>query len=618
MAEKKDKKKTSPGQLAMWILMGLLIIGLGGFGVDGVLNGSVNRVARVGDKDIDVQSYARALQGQMQQISQQAGRGVTFAEMRENGVDRIVLERLMRDRALDHEASQMGISIGDENLRNQIVEIPTFQGLDGTFDREAYRFALQNSGMSEAQFETRLREESARRILQGAVVSGVVMPQTFVDTLVDYVAETRDFTWVALDESDLEAPLETPSDDTLMAYYTDNLDEFGLPESKRITFAVLQPEDLIDQVEIADEDLQKEYDARRAEFNQPERRLVERLVYLDEASAEAAAAQVDVGTTFETLVEERGLTLQDVDMGDVGRLELDAAGEAVFGADVGQVVGPFPSNLGPALFRVNGILPAQNRSFDDVKNLLQQALAADRARRLVETQAQNFDDLLAGGATLEELADETDMQLGTIDWFPALGDGIAAYDNFRDEAARLTEEDFPKILSLSDGSIYAMRLDETLPPRPAAFEDVKENVQANWEAEQTETQLTATAEALLPELEAGKTYADLGLEADTEEGLDRGAFLAGTTPEFMSNVFEMAPGDVRIMQGYGTVQIVRLDAINPASENPQAVAMREGLTQEMSAAVARELFSVFSADASLRAGRDIDARAMEAVHANFQ
>ena len=618
MADKKEKKKTSPGQMAMWILMGLLIIGLGGFGVDGVLNGSVNRVARVGDKDVDVQTYARALQRQMQQISQQAERPFSFAEARQNGVDRLVLEQLMRERALDHEASNMGISIGDENLRDQIVEIPAFQGLDGTFDRESYRFALENSGLSEGQFETRLREESARRILQGAIVSGVVMPDTFVDTLVGYVAETRDFTWVSLNETNLDQELAEPDEETLLAYYNDNLDEFELPESKRITYVILQPDDLLDEIEVAEADLEAEYEARRSEFNTPERRLVERLVYLDEGSAEAAAAQLEVGTSFESLVEERGLSLEDVDMGDVGRLELDAAGEAVFSAETGDVVGPLPTALGPALFRVNGILPAQSRSLDDVRAILRRTLAADRARRLVESQAQNFDDLLAGGATLEELANETDLQLGSIDWFPVLGEGIAAYDNFRQEAAQLTAEDFPKILSLSDGSIYAMRLDETLPPRPDEYEDVKLNVQANWEAKRAEGLLTEKADVLVPELVAGKDFTELGLEPMEEEGLDRGSFLAGTTPEFMSTVFEMEPGDVRVLQGYGTVQIVRLNAINPASENPQAEALSEGLSRETGGAIARELFSAFSNDAILRAGREVDARALEAVHANFQ
>lgn len=618
MAETKEKKKRSIGEVAMWFLMVLLILGLGGFGIDGVLNGSVTRVARVGDKDIDINTYARSLQTQLQQLSQQAGRPVTFTEAQASGIDRAILENLMRERALDHEASEMGVSIGDENLRDQILEIPAFQGLDGTFDREGYRFALENSGLTEAQFETRLREESARTILQGAVLGGVIMPDTFADTLVNYVGETRNFTWVRLDDSDIEEDLPAPTDAALQAYYDENIADYQLPETKRITFAVLRPSAMLDQVELSEEDLRAEYDARLSEFNQPERRLVERLVYLDEEAANAAAAQLEVGTTFEALVQERGLTLGDVDLGDVGRLELDAAGEAVFNAEVGDVVGPLATGLGPALFRVNGVLPAQNRAFEDVQDLLRQSLAQDNARRLVAAQAQSYDDMMAGGATLEDLAAETDMELGSIDWWPAIGDGIAAYDDFRVVAQALTVDDFPQIESLSDGSIFAARLDEVLPPRPNPFDEAKDNVKANWEAERTERVLAEIAEAQVAALSGGQDFADLGLEGRVEENLDRGAFLTGTPTDFMETVFSLEPGDVTTIAGFGALSIVRLDQVNPASDNPESDDMRARLSTETSNALARDLFSAFSADAMLRAGREIDARALQAVHANFQ
>lgn len=617
MAEKKPAKKRSIGEIAMWGLMALLVLGLGGVGLTDAFSGQLQRVARVGDKDIDINIYARNLQGQIQQLSQQTGRQISFAEARASGIDQAVLENLMRERALDYEASQMGISIGDENLRDQILEIPAFQGLNGTFDREGYRFSLGNSGLTESQFEDRLREESARTILQAAVVSGVVMPDIYTDTLVNFAGETRNFTWARLDQDDLDTALEPADDATLLAFYEDNIDRFQLPESKRITYAILKPLDLIDQVDLPDETLQEEYNARLSDFNQPERRLVERLVYLDDAAAEAAAAQLDVGTTFETLVAERGLTLQDVDMGDVGRLELDAAGEAVFNADVGQVIGPLPSPLGPALFRLNGVLPAQSRSFEEVKEQLRLRLAATASRRLVAAQAQSYDDLLAGGATLEDLVEETDMTLGTIDWYPALGDGIAAYDEFSAAATALTEEDFPQIMGLVDGSIFAMRLDEILPERPTPFDIARDNVQGNWEADRAEGLLNAKADTVLPSLKEGQDFAEAGLEPTAEVNLDRNAVISGTPTDFLSQIFEMNPGDVRVVSAFGAVTIVRLDQINPASENAAIQELREGFHAETAGALARDLFAAFTSDTMLRAGREVDARALNAVHANF-
>ena len=602
---------------AVWILMGLLILGLGGFGATS-LTGTLRTIGQVGDKHIDIDTYARTLSQEIRAASSRAGAQLTFAQAQSIGIDREVLARMVRARALDHEAEQMGLSVGDERLRDEILNIPSFQGVDGSFDRDAYAFALEQAGTSEAAFETQLREEVARSLLQGAIMAGMTMPDTYAETLVGFLGETRDFTWVRLGAADLLEPLPTPSDAELQSYYEANLDDYQLPETKRITYAVLLPDSLIDQIVLDEDDLRSEYDLRNDQFNQPERRLVERLVYLDEDEANRAAAQLDVGgTTFETLVTERGLSLSDIDLGDVSLVELEAAGDAVFGAQVGDVVGPLASPLGPALFRVNAMLAAQNTSFEQAEPLIRQDLAADAARRQVDVLAEEYDDMLAGGATLEELADETDMELGTIDWFPSLTDDIAAYDGFRDAAAALTLDDFPQIIQLGDGGIVAMRLQEVQAPRPAPLGDVQQNVRRNFEAEQTQARLTKQAEALLPALQIGERFASQSLDATVEENLGRQAFVQGMPPAFMTDVFDMATGDVRIVPGFGTVFIVRLDKINPLGNTDEAQQQITSLSNEIGQLLAAEVFDVFGQDVVLRAGPQINQQALDAVHVNF-
>ncbi|WP_299370048.1 peptidylprolyl isomerase [uncultured Tateyamaria sp.] len=611
------KGSNNLSKTAVWILLGLLILALGGFGATN-LSGTIRTIGQVGDKHIDIQDYARTLQQEIQAVSQQTGSQLTFARAQAIGLDQAVLSQMVRARALDHEAEQMGLSVGDATLRDEILNIPSFRGLDGSFDRDAYRFALEQSGTSEAQFETQLREEVARSLLQGAIMSGVTMPDTYARTLVSFLGETRDFTWVSLSEADLTEPLPTPTDDMLRAYYEANLGDYQLPETKRITYASLLPDMILDTVEVAEDTLRAEYEARADLYNTPERRLVERLVYLDAEAADRAAAQLEVGgTTFEALVQDRGLSLGDVDLGDVTRLELDAAGEAVFNASVGDVVGPLPSSLGPALFRVNAVLPAQRTTFEEAQPQLRQDLALDAARRQVAFQAEEFDNLLAGGATLEELDAETDMQLGTIDWYPAVGDDIAAYDDFRSAARDLTDNDFPEIITLDDGGIVAMRLEETLPPRPAPFENVADAVRTNWSAEQTQERLTAQVATVLPALEAGDSFASQALDSIVETDQDRSAFIQGTPPIFMQTVFEMEPGEVRVVDGFGAVMIVRLDGINDIENDAEAQEETAALSREIGQLVAAELFNLFGEDVVLRAGPQINQQALDAVHVNF-
>lgn len=605
------------GKSAMWILMGLLILGLGGFGAVN-LSGNLRSIGTVGSKSIPVDAYARQLQNEIRAIEQQTGRPLPFAEAQQIGLDRAVLQRVVRNRALDHEASELGLSIGDEALREEILAISAFQGVNGEFDREGYRFALQQGGVTEAEFETSLREEASRTLLQGAVVGGVQMPSAYAETLVNYVGEQRSFTWARLEAENLTAPIATPDSAALQAYYDANPDLFILPETKRITYVLLTPDALIDEIEVPEGELRAEYDARANQYNQPERRLVERLVFPDEEAANQAAASLEVGgTNFRALVEERGLELTDVDLGDVSRLELDAAGEQVFRAEVGDVVGPLPSALGPALFRVNGVLPAQSTSFEEAEPLLQQELAVTRAVRAVEARAQDLDDQLAGGATLEQLAEETEMELGQIDWTPETSEGIAAYGDFREAAAGLAEGAFPQIDQLEDGSIFAMRLDEELPERPNPFEEALDDVRAEWEAEQTVNALTARAGEIVTSLATDGSFEAAGLDAMVETGQTRNAFIAGTPVDFMSEVFEMEPGNVAVLPGDESVVIVQLDEITPATEDAQSAALLAQLNAQLNQTLAQDLFNIYADDVVSRAGPEVDPRALQAVHVNF-
>ena len=68
-----------------------------------------------------------------------------------------------------------------------------FRGASGTFDREAYRFALDRNNLTEADFEQGIREDIARSVLQGAVVGGVLDPKALTDTLTAYAGTNAVF-----------------------------------------------------------------------------------------------------------------------------------------------------------------------------------------------------------------------------------------------------------------------------------------------------------------------------------------------------------------------------------------------------------------------------------------
>jgi len=601
----------------VWILMGLLIIGLGGFGATN-LSGHVRSIGAVGKTDIDVTTYATALQNEIRALEAERGEAISFARAQALGVDQQVLSRLVSAAALENETDRVGISIGDENLRDQIVDIPAFQGLDGTFDREAYAFALQQAGMNEASFEDNIRSETARTLLQAAVVSGVQVPTSYMDAMLSYLSERRSLAFATLDRSDLATGLPVPSEEDLKTYHQGHLPDFTTPETKKITYAWITPTMILDTVEVDETTLREAYDDRSSEFIRPERRLVERLIFSDTEAAQAAMKRIDDGVMFEMLVSERGLELADIDMGDVSAADLGPAADVVFGATAGEVVGPAETGLGPALFRVNAVLGAETTSFEEARPELRAALAADRARRVIDAQIETVDDLLAGGATLEEIADETDLVLGQIDWHPGLSEEIAAYDAFRTAAAEVSDGDYPAVAKLEDDGIFAIRLDAIEEPRIQPLEDVRDAVVQGWRAQATIEALRSQVESQVTDLQAGASFDDLGLEATVVDDLTRRSYQADAPAEFIETVFGMEKGEVRVIEGAGRLFVLRLDDIlPPVQEDEDLQRLREALRDQVAADLSQDLFQVLADDIRNRAGVTLDQAAMNAVHSNF-
>ena len=73
------------------------------------------------------------------------------------------------------------------------------------------------------------------------------------------------------------------------AQYESDPEAYTLPRRKRITYVWLSPDMLADSVPVDDAAVQDLYEQRSDEYDRPEMRLVERLVFPDDAAAQAAA-----------------------------------------------------------------------------------------------------------------------------------------------------------------------------------------------------------------------------------------------------------------------------------------------------------------------------------------
>ena len=361
--------------------------------------------------------------------------------------------------------------------------------------------------------------------------------------------------------------------------------------------------------------LEEVYAQRISEFRQEEKRRAERLVFLTTKEAETALQSIkDESTSFSQLVNDRGLTGSEIDIGFKTETELGDAGNRLFNANLSEIIGPFETDLGPSLFKLIEIREAKTLTFESVKDQLSKELALAEAITKIANQSQQFDDLLASGASLEELAIETPLELKEIAFFSGMEDSdVTKYEGFRTAAAAVSAKDFPEIIVLEDGSVIALRLNEILEPALKPLDEVYQSALDNW--------VTKKKNELLKD--EAKLYISKGnissLKSTKFEEVSRDDFSDETPPALLATVFEMNKDEYKIEEIEDEIAILRLINIRDGvSDKPEEVEILKSLETQIKSTLSQDLFRILVSDVQKSRGITVDESAINAVHVNFQ
>ena len=268
---------------------------------------------------------------------------------------------------------------------------------------------------------------------------------------------------------------------------------------------------------------------------------------------------------------------------------------------------------------MNAVLQASEITFEDAREDLEGEFASDRARREIDAMLGELDDLLAGGATLEELAAETEMQLGTIDWRQDVTDGIAAYEGFRAAAVLATQDDFPELIELDEGGVVALRVNEVREPALQPLSDVRPDVIAAWETAETAKRAEAQAQEAAQAIRNGREMAALDLPLATDREIMRDAYLDGAPAGFVENIFQMEAGDVRVFTAEGGAALVRLDTIHtPVQDDAEALAVKTQFNAQTEQEIATDALQMFTTRLQATADIEINQQAIDALMTQFQ
>ena len=159
---------------------------------------------------------------------------------------------------------------------------------------------------------------------------------------------------------------------------------------------------------------------------------------------------------------------------------------------------------GHALLNITAVVQGSTRPLEEVRDEVAEALALRHAEGLARKKATEIDEIRAGGATLEEIAEQLELEVVKFSGLAADGTvlegdvpGLAADPNFAAEVQAANVGDERDVIELVDRGYALVMLDRVLEAHLPEFENVRERVAEAWKAEQRLQALEARAAELI-------------------------------------------------------------------------------------------------------------------------
>lgn len=604
-----DAMRRTAGTWVVRIFLAVLIASFAVWGIGDFIRGRVDTsVATVAGTEISQAEYSDQLRREMQRLQGQLGGPIDAAQARALGLNEQVLRTMIGRRLLDIEAEHLGIVVPDEVIATEIRTNQAFFGPTSQFDRLTYERAVMAQGWSPTRFESLLRQDMTREALAGSVVAGLRggAPKALVERIHAYRGERREAEIAVLDpKGEVAAPDET----TLRKFHQENAARFTAPELRSFAYLSIEAKDVAETVQVTDRELKDEYDARLSSYREPERRRVEQMLFPDQAAADAAFAKLRDGGNFSAVGKETlGQEAADLSLGLVTQAELpEEIGAPVFALAQGEISKPVQSPFGWHILRVGEIQPARERKFEEVKDELARELKLQRASDALYRIGTQVQDEIAGGASIDQLAEKLKVPVKRVAAMDARGrdvdgrpvPGLPQFREFLPFVNEVVPGGEPEVREMSEGAYIVVRVDGVTPATLRPFEAVQAGVLEAWRAVAQREQAEQAAKALIDKVKAGGDFAELARGAGAEvrssgtfvrdgSGADRAVSSQLAAQLFAAKVGELAGGPAGDGRGY---VVARLKSISAADAGDAAA--RERLAKTLAAGYADDIATLY-------------------------
>ncbi|MEM7022025.1 MAG: SurA N-terminal domain-containing protein [Pseudomonadota bacterium] len=618
-------------QAGSWVvkaLLLLLVLSFAVWGIGDVFFGGMQNpaVATVGDAEVTSNELSQSFNQSLRSLQQRFGPQFDREQAVQLGIMQQALQELIAQRLLDLRGREMDLTVADATLRELITTDPVFQ-IAGRFDRSRFDQLLMANGLTEEGYLASLRQDVVRGSLTDSVTGPATVPDALVDALYRHRNESRSGRYVLVETTSIEDVPE-PTEEDLQTYHDANQNRFTAPEYRGVTFITLEPDDLIYEIAISEDQIAAEYQDRIDSYRTPERRSVKQLLANDRETIEAAIRRLEEGESFADAAEalnDQGISLDD--LGNITRNDLPTSvAAAVFEQPEAEIGSPVESPFGWHLFEITEIEPEQVVPLAEVRDGLAEELALTEARDRLPAFANQLDDELAAGVSLDEAAATLGLEAHKLEAVDREGRGqdsqpiedLPPWPEFLETVAATFVGETSLLEETDLGAFFVVTVDSVAAPRLKPVDEVRDALAAAWQAEQRRDLARARAEELLARTDEVTSLDQLGEELPTNEiepviRSDRGTS-QGITAGIVQALFSDEPGAIapNVVETPAGFAIVAIDEVIDADPSEDADAI-EQLRSELDLEARNDLLSQLEAALRQEYPVEIDGAAINRV-----
>ena len=526
-------------RLMQFLLLLFIFPSFAFFGLEGYsrFSDGDNAVAKVAGQTITKEEWDAAQRQQLERLRQMSGGQIDAKVFDTPEARRDVLESLIAQRALAAAVVNDKLSVTDQALQQNIMQIPGLTKPDGKFDKEQYNMLLAAQGLTPKGYEASQRRALALQQLNFAVQGSAFAPKAVSARLSDLNDQERSVQELTFKAASYTGQVKV-TDDMVKAYYDKNGSKFEVPEQARIEYVILDSAAVAAQVSVSDADIKSYYDQNIRQYSTEEQRRASNIliqVKKDATAAEKAAAKAKAEGLVTQLRKDPGSFAkvaksisddpitreQGGDLGFIGKGGIFEAFETAMNKmKQGEISGPVESEFGYHIIELTAIKPGTVKPLDEVKGEIAGEIKKQLAAKKYAELADIFNNTVyEQGDSLKPVADKLKLKIETVAGVTRLPNPVLApntpYNNPKFLKALFTDDTIKgkhntEAVQIAPATLIAGHIVEYKPVTKRPFDDVKSMVRELVTQDEAMALAKKAGEAKLAELKAKDDAAGFG------------------------------------------------------------------------------------------------------------